>query len=516
MAEGVRVDSAGIRLPAQVDGALDVLFGDHRIWSFSTRGDGHLDGDRVVVPWPPRLTPRLDGVAQVSVVPHGGGDPLFSDEVRFGTAGTALELLDDAGNRLSVDKNGRLQRSFDRMDTDSRRELVAAARTLVDDLVERCDLDAYLAYGCLLGAVRDGHMIGHDSDVDLAYLSRFTHPFDIIREARKAERRIRSLGWKVIRFSAANFKVVVPLPSGKTAGVDVFGSFHVGDHFHVTGNLRGHLDRASLVPFSTVTLEGVEFPAPADPEAWLAMTYGPTWRTPDPSFHFAFPEADKQRMNQWLRQTRFQYWHWQPFYSTRVADRVPEAPSSFAAWVAERLQPGSRVVELGSGTGRDALWLAEQGFDVLGSDYSGAARSYAVRKATERGQDVRFRPINLYSNYSVLTQGARLAHQPGQKHVYARLLIDALPKDTRANLWRFCSMLGRSGGRTFLEFRTADSPRQPTHFGAHLRTYARPDVIAEEIEARGGRVVTRVEGRDLARLGKENPVVCRMEVSWTR
>ena len=42
------------------------------------------------------------------------------------------------------------------------------------DLTEECGLDTYLMYGCLLGAIRDGHMIGHDSDADVAYLSAST------------------------------------------------------------------------------------------------------------------------------------------------------------------------------------------------------------------------------------------------------------------------------------------------------------------------------------------------------
>ena len=35
-----------------------------------------------------------------------------------------------------------------------------------------------------------------------------------------------------------------------------------------------------LEPMSTVTWEGIELPAPADPEAFLEMRYGPNWRTP--------------------------------------------------------------------------------------------------------------------------------------------------------------------------------------------------------------------------------------------
>jgi hypothetical protein len=86
---------------------------------------------------------------------------------------------------------------------------------------------------------------------------------------------MRRRGWKVVRMSAANFKVWAPLPNGKRAGVDVFGSFYIGDHFHVMATLRGRLDRDRVTPSGSIDLEGVELPASRDVEAFLAFTYGP-------------------------------------------------------------------------------------------------------------------------------------------------------------------------------------------------------------------------------------------------
>ncbi|MEL7114340.1 MAG: class I SAM-dependent methyltransferase [Pseudomonadota bacterium] len=37
-------------------------------------------------------------------------------------------------------------------------------------------------------------------------------------------------------------------------------------------------------------------------------------------------------------------------------------------WAAARLAPGARVLDLGAGVGRHALWLAAQGFDVVATD----------------------------------------------------------------------------------------------------------------------------------------------------
>lgn len=509
-----RVDDRGIHLPHASSEPVDVLFGGNRLWSFNPDRDGQHELGGVTIAWPKAIKQRLKGVAQVSVVPHLGGAAFFEGQVRFGESSEPLEFVDDAGNPVTLDKGGRLQRTFDRMAPEARAELIDASKRVLVDLVEECGLDAYLVYGCLLGAVRDGKMIGHDSDADLAWVSKYTHPFDIIRESRAAERKMRSLGWKVVRMSAANFKVWVPLSTGKRAGVDVFGSFHIGDHFHLTGSLRGKLDRDQIMPFGSVLLEGVEFPAPRNLEAFLAYTYGPGWKVPDPAFHFDHPPENTEMMSQWWRGSRGMLWHWSKFYNSPRAAKVPSKASDFAGWVNTRLSTGSRIVELGAGSGRDAVWLAAQGHDVLATDYSGTALDAIKRLAHEHQVTIPTRSLNLESLYSTLTNIARLTHEPGTRHVYARMLVDSLAPEAHATLWRFCSMLGRSGGHTFLEFRTTANEGAPAFFGNHRRFYADPDEIAAGIASYGGTVIDRVVGTGLAPLGKENPEICRMEVSW--
>ena len=514
MGVSTRVNEVGIFLVDPPDAPVDVRFEGHRVWSFNPARDGVPDGAELVVTWPAAIKDRLSGTALVTVEPHVGDDAWFDDEVSFGSSTAPLTFVDNAGNPLTLDKGGRLQRTFDRMDAASLSELTSASRRVLDDLVDKCGLDAYLCYGGLLGAVRTGKMIGHDSDVDLAWLSAHTHPFDIIRESRRAERQMRELGWRVVRMSAANFKVWAPLPNGKRAGVDVFGSFHIGDHFHLTGSLRGTLAREQIVPFGTIELEGVEFPAPRDLDAFLAYTYGPQWRVPDPAFHFDHPEENKQIMSGWWRGSRSRLWHWSEFYTSAQVKEVPRDPSLFAQWVAGRVDPGSSIVEVGSGTGRDAVWLAGQGFAVTASDYSGAARRLTKRNARKAGVTVPVTGINLEAPYSYLTSAAALSHEPGIRHVYARGVIDALAPAGRDGLWRFSSMVCRSGGRTFLEFRTRASRGEQTFFPTHPRTHARVPVVEAEIAAAGGTIEKLVLGRDLAPLGKENPQMCRMEVSW--
>lgn len=528
MTTGIDVSAEGVLVPSALTGSLDVLFDGMRVWSFNPQREGLPDGDqRLSVPWPKVLVRHLVGVADVQLVEHVSSQVLHTQTMQFGDGTQRLSVVDGEGHALAVDKGGRLQRDFSSTHDSAREDIMDALEQVLHDLTATCGLDAYLMYGCLLGAVRDGHLIGHDSDADVAYLSKHDHPLDIIGECTAATRQMRALGWRVNRMSGANFKVWVPLPDGRRCGIDVFGSFQIRDRFYVTGSLTGTLDRSALVPFGTVTLEGRKIVAPARPEEVLAFTYGPEWRVPDPAFHFEHDPVDVRRMDGWFRAARRRLRFWDDFYKGPDSARVPAEPSLFAQWVqqwvqqrlqaqtGERRAETTQILDVGAGTGRDAVYLAQQGHQVAALDFTllGMRRTRALRD--EQQLEVTTRMLNLEDLRSVLVTGTRFAHQDGTREVYARGLLDALGPHGRDNFWRFASMVQRRGGETFLEFRTPLSRDEPTVFGAHKRTYLQPDRVVGEIEAYGGRVVHRETGRDLAPLGSENPHICRLVVRWT-
>jgi cyclopropane fatty-acyl-phospholipid synthase-like methyltransferase len=513
--DGTEISTTGLVVPSSLSGTIDIELDGQRVWSFNPARDGRPSQDGVRVGWPKALLRHLDGVSDVRLVDHVSREVLHAAEVRFGDSDRRVSVVDDDGNPLAVDKGGRLQRDFSHTDSSARDEIMDALEQVMGDLTEKCGLDAFLIYGCLLGAVRDGHMIGHDSDADVAFLSKYNHPFDVIRETTAAIRTMRSLGWKVVRMSGANFKVWVPLPDGRRCGIDVFGSFHLGDSFYITASLRGRLDRSALLPTGTVTLEGRQIAAPARPEEVLEFAYGPGWRTPDPAFHYDLPPADIRLMDAWFRAPRRRVRFWQDFYKSPDSARVPTEPSLFARWVDERLDRDSQVLDVGAGTGRDAVFLASRGHRVTAMEYTSIGLKRTARLRKELGVQVRTRTLNLEDLRAVLVTGARLAHRPDVRQVYARGLLDTLGDTGRDNFWRFASMVQRRGGETFVEFRTPRSRREPKFFGPHQRTYLRPDTAVREIEAYGGRVVHRETGRDLAPLGNENPHICRLVVRWT-
>lgn len=64
------------------------------------------------------------------------------------------------------------------------------------------------------------------------------------------------------------------------------------------------------------------------------------------------------------------------------------------------IRPG-HVLEVGCGTGTNAIWLASQGFTVLGIDVAPLAIEKARKKATEVGADCRFEVLDLLKDQQI-------------------------------------------------------------------------------------------------------------------
>ncbi|WP_300576147.1 cyclopropane-fatty-acyl-phospholipid synthase family protein [Phenylobacterium sp.] len=72
-----------------------------------------------------------------------------------------------------------------------------------------------------------------------------------------------------------------------------------------------------------------------------------------------------------------------------------EAPNAFLAAQAHRLRPGLSALAVADGEGRNGVWLAEQGLDVLSVDSSPVAQAKAARLAQARGTTLRLEEVDL-------------------------------------------------------------------------------------------------------------------------
>jgi SAM-dependent methyltransferase len=85
--------------------------------------------------------------------------------------------------------------------------------------------------------------------------------------------------------------------------------------------------------------------------------------------------------------------HWDNLFR-QLSYREVEASASFPAYCAERLlgegrlAPGAKVLMLAMGDGRNAVYFAQQGFEVTGLDISTVAIERAVRAAAQEGVEI--------------------------------------------------------------------------------------------------------------------------------
>ena len=482
-----RVGVTGVLVPADA-GVVTVSFDGRRVWSL--RPD--LDGERVAAgwfaPWPPALASYLHGSTRVRVAGFDDGRTYAEEELAFDGGGGRVRVVDRRGNPLVVNKAGTLSRAFDATDEATRHEILTGTARILADL-HAAGAPAYLCYGALLGALRDGHVIGHDCDTDLCYLSAHREPVDVIAESYRLERVMRARGWTTTRMSGADFKVRLDLSDGRSEQVDVFAAFHVGDRFFQLGNRSGALTREDIVPTSTVVLEGVVFAAPARPERMLEFLYGPRWRVPDPSFRYDDPADGVRRLDGWLRGFRSEQPRWNRYWISPDALSVPHRGSSFAHWVDARMSLVTPVADLGCGNGRDSWFFARRRRQVRSFDCSPEARIRTRRLLRRKGAPHDVRRLQLNELRTVLVEGLLLRGST----VYARQLLDSVDDEARRNLWRLARL---ADGEVFVEFASGRA-RPPDVPG--LQRALDADTVVAEAAAAGGRLLERedVDGTDL-------------------
>jgi hypothetical protein len=503
-----RIDLEGILVASARERLIDVAFEGRRIWSFWLHRDGEQRDDGILVRWPKPLRPFLDGVTEVSLTDPGSGAVLFSETVRFGGGAGRIDVVNPAGRPLSLDKSLKLVETFDTRDAAHVEPLLDAIDEVLGAL-EKVGVDAFLAYGTALGAIRDGGLIGHDSDADLGYVSIHDHPVDVIRESFRIQRALTDMGYRVTRYSAIGLKVHVLESDGLDRGLDVFGGFMRDGHLYLMGEIAVPFEREWIYPLGTASLEGREFPVPANADKFLTATYGPRWRTPDPAYKFTTPASTTERFNGWFRGMRTGRAGWHGYHKRTLHQPTPV--SAVAHAVAERHPDLATYVDIGCGRGADVAWFADRGTAAVGLDFQPFAYEAEARRRADDPR-VTFQLFNLLELRHVLAVSAWVARMPGPRAVGCVHVIERLGRRGRLNMLRAARMMvAGSSGELHLQF-LCEKGRD----GYARRTGARkpldPAVVVAEVAESGGRVVEDVRERVSA--DPDSSQVCRMIIDW--
>lgn len=188
-------------------------------------------------------------------------------------------------------------------------ELDALARAIADveHLFEtEFGLPVYLTWGTLLGAVRERDFIGHDTDIDLAYLSRAETDFEIVEENETIVRVLRDHGLTVQRHTKGQLHVNVAgderaalLPA---YNFDVWTSWIRDDRYYHYPDIKGDIAASAVVPLLRGTFRGERLLMPAAADSVLRCFYGEGWCEPDPGYAW-YPRYSSTDVFEFLRQS---------------------------------------------------------------------------------------------------------------------------------------------------------------------------------------------------------------------
>lgn len=197
--------------------------------------------------------------------------------------------------------------------------------------------------------------------------------------------------------------------------------------------------------------------------------------------------------------------YWDQYYQSGVC--VTE-PSLFAQFVAEKVNPGETLIDLGCGNGRDAVYFAEQGLEVTAIDLS----QKAITELQSRNLP--------NTSFQYGDAASPVFHQPGRYHnAYSRFSLHAMTEDHARLLFQRVLQSLRSGGRFFIEVRSVCDPlfgkgeeveRNSWIYEAHYRRFIVMEELVEELFKSGFHVTYAEENTGFAPFGQDDPPVIRI------
>jgi SAM-dependent methyltransferase len=374
-------------------------------------------------------------------------------------------------------------------------------------LAEAYGYDVFLAYGSMLGAVREGGFIGHDLDFDSAFVSKHTDGADAASELRDIALLLIDRGFDVA--GVGTHLHVHPIDDPDTR-IDLFHHY-----FDASGRMRFPFGFAgdSVVEASDwqgtkeIDFLGTRVLVPTNGEQIVEHLYGSDWRIPQPGFAWRRDRTDRAR-EAIMPAAYAQTIYWAKFYARTGFAKG----STFFEKVDGRPDVPGRVIDIGCGDGRDSHAFGRTGRSVLGVDRSLVGVQHARDKAAEMGLSdrVQFEVCDVADDArTVLTSVTSDPDMPVL--FYLRFFLHSVPEDVQDTLLQAIADVARPGDMLAAEFRTDKDEGRSKTYGDHYRRFQNGPAFGQTLHHRYGfEVLDEQQGTGLSVYGDEDPELYRV------
>ena len=372
-------------------------------------------------------------------------------------------------------------------------------------LADEFGYELFITYGTLLGAIREGGFLAHDNDYDASFVSSATTGPEAADEMVRIAKVLIAHGYRV---GAMGGGLHVVDPARPDHRIDIF---HV--YFDADGVLQhpfGYAGDTQITPAAWKGTREIEFvgrPAlvPVCAEELLATFYGDDWRLPKTAFIWNVEKRGNDRTGV-MTPPRITDVYWADYY----AHHGHAEASSFARFVHDRLGSDAvTLVDIGCGDGRDSIYFATRGREVLGLDRAGVAIEHAREKADQAGLDrARFQVCDLADEAALAAVLGEEGERP--RVFYSRFVLHAIDARTQAALLDAIDAHARPDDLFVAEFRTDKDEELAKAHPKHFRRYQNAAELLADLRGRGWAIDYDIESSGLAPWGDEDPILCRV------
>lgn len=146
-------------------------------------------------------------------------------------------------------------------------------RLVQNTFKHKWNLDLYLVYGTLLGALREQDFIPHDYDIDMAYHSKYQSKEDVIKEFTEIKNYFDKKKLLYKSHMLGHFIYY----SGVKA-IDIWTSFVSKNKLYLVNAFDGNIPNYAT-PLKMTQFKGYNFYIPNEPDKLLTAIYK-DWKTP--------------------------------------------------------------------------------------------------------------------------------------------------------------------------------------------------------------------------------------------